>query len=93
MLIKWKSGITIPMDPQAVTDYEIDFTSWLNGGAINTVTATALGCSVDQPEVVENVATFRVHSLVSSQGRVTLRVLAEDGQQEDFSVRFALRNQ
>lgn len=93
MAMKWQPGITIYMDPNSILDYEFDFTAWLDGNTIDTVTAIASGCSVDQPAVDNNVAKFRVHSLIANQGRVTVRILAEDGQRDDFSLRFALRNQ
>lgn len=91
--MKWYPEISIPMDPDAILDYKLDFTGWLDGGTIDTVTATAVGCSVDQPEVTGNIAKIRVHSLTATQAKVTVRVLAEDGQRDDYTIRFTSYDQ
>ena len=93
MITKWYPGITLPMDPDAIHDHEIDFEFWLAEAVIETATSTAVGCSVGQPEVEGSMVKFRVSDLVAEYGKVTIRLLTEDGQQEDFSLRFASHKQ
>lgn len=94
MLLKWHRGITLPQDPNAIVDYEIDFTKWLAAeGSITSVTAVAVGCTVNQPDEANNIVQFRVSDLEQYSCRVTLHLTAADGQEADFSIRFIMATQ
>ena len=75
MITKWYPGITLPMDPDAIHDHEIDFEFWLAEAVIETATSTAVGCSVGQPEVEGSMVKFRVTDLVAVAGSDPLELL------------------
>jgi carbohydrate-binding DOMON domain-containing protein len=84
---KWYPGITIGIDPDAILDYTLDFTQWLEGGALAGVVASATNCICGVASVSGNTAKVRV-SAVTEGASVKLRATTADGQADDFTVRF-----
>lgn len=88
--IQWSPGLTLHMDPNAVLDYTMDFTDWLDGGTLASVTATEIKCTTGSVTLVGNVAKVRV-SAVAFGASVTLRPTAADSQADDFTLNFTPR--
>lgn len=86
--LKWAPGITISVDPDAVLDYTMDFTDWLEGGTLSAAVPTAIKCTAGAATIAGNVVKVRV-SQVLYGAQVTIRVTTADGQSSDFTLRFA----
>lgn len=89
--VKWAPGVTVGMDPDAELDYSLDFTKWLQGGALVSVVATATGCTVSVATFVGSVAKYRVSDVIA-EASVTLRVTTADGQVDDFTINFVAQS-
>jgi hypothetical protein len=85
--LTWKPGETRAQDPHAALDYSMDFGPWLDGGALAGCTATGTNCTAGTPTLAGSVATFRVSDVVLGAS-VTLHVTTQDGQADDFTLKF-----
>lgn len=85
---EWLPGLTIELDPDAVEDYEMDFTNWLSGEASVLASETHENCTASIiGNIVENVVTFRV-SAVEKGASVTIRVESPSGRINNFTTYF-----
>jgi hypothetical protein len=84
----WLPGMTIELDPDAVEDYEMDFTAWLDGEVGITATVEPQNCTAILVSDVDSAAvTFRV-SEVTNGATVTLRVESASGRVNNFTTYF-----
>jgi hypothetical protein len=83
--IDWAPGISITIDPDAILDYTMDFTEWLNGDTIVTATVSGVACDATEREVTPTGVVFRV-SDVGTRGFVKISVATASGQADDFTV-------
>lgn len=89
--IDWAPGISIAIDPDAILDYTMDFTEWLDGDTIATAVVTGTGCEAAEREVTPTGVVMRV-SGVAVRGAVTVNVATTSGQTDDFTVTFVGRH-
>jgi hypothetical protein len=87
--INWKPGLILKIDGNSVRDYTIDWTAWLSGQTITSLTIAPVNCSAVQTLLTSTHLTFRA-SAVLADARVTFRVTTNLGQVEDFSIIFLL---
>jgi hypothetical protein len=84
----WLPGLTIPLDPDAVEDYEMDFTSWLDGELTLAAVVEAENCTGNLLSDADSAAvTFRV-SEVTPGAFVTVRVESTSGRVNNFTTYF-----
>jgi len=86
--VTWLPGLSIPMDPDAILDYEFDLTKWLDGDTLASATASAVNCeAVARTAVADNIVVFRV-SNATKGASITVRVTTVSGQVDDMTVYF-----
>lgn len=84
----WLPGLTISQDPNAVEDYEMDFTNWLDGETNELAEALPTNCTASiVGNINANVVRFRV-SAVAEGAFVTVRVTSSTGRKNDFTTYF-----
>ena len=86
---------TIEKDPDAMLDYTIDFTDWLDliSDAIATHTTTATGgITVQSSSIVgKNVVVWVSGGTVGTPASVTARITTASGRIDDRTVHFRIR--
>ena len=88
----WMPDLIIPVGSDSVLDYSLDFTDWLEGDTISSVTATVSNCTmVNLSHGEGDVVTFRITGMSANAGFVVLRVVTTAGQVENFKIRFGAR--
>lgn len=92
MTIVWKEGLTIPIDPDAVEDFSVDWAGWL--GAEDSLSGVAAINSVNlsaSPPTVEGKSSIVRMSGFSTPASVTLRATSTSGRVADRTIKFAVR--
>lgn len=85
---EWRAGLTISLDPDAVEDYEFDFTQWMDGETGLIATEVHENCAASIVGSIENnIVVVRV-SQVTQNASVTVRVESGTGRRNDFTTYF-----
>lgn len=88
-VIDWLPGLTIALDPDAVEDYEFDFSEWMEGETSIVAAAIHENCTASVVgNVVDGVVVVRV-SEVTQNALVTVRVESTSGRRNDFTTYFS----
>ena len=85
--MKWRSGITVPIDPDAVKDYVFDWKKWL---ATDTIKSYVLTPSLTVTVVADSNDTTTVTVWVSAtaSGTVKCHVVSVGEREDDRTVGF-----
>jgi len=98
--LNWRDGLEIVLDPDATRDYRIDWTRWLgtSGNAVASVQAVAAsGISASIESSDSTSAVLRVTGGTIEAGAqytdraVTVRATFADGQVDDWTITFRVR--
>jgi hypothetical protein len=85
---------TIDKDPNAVLDYTVDFTAWLDAAsdAIASHTATGTGVTVQSSAVVgKTVVVWVSGGVVRVKGSVVVRITTTGGRVDDRTIFFKIK--
>lgn len=89
--IKWSPGVTLDVDPDAVLDYSLDFTTYLEGNTIANAVAIPEGCDANVQLQDDNSVRFRASNF-AAKCSATIRITMADGQSDDFTLKFKAKN-
>jgi hypothetical protein len=85
--VKWSPGVKLDVDPDAILDFTLDFTAWLEGNTISSASVIAVGCTANVTLQDTTSVRFRASAFVG-KGQATIRVNCADGQRDDFTIKF-----
>lgn len=87
-IVSWKPGLSIVQDPDAVRDYALDFTKFLEGETLASVDITAAVCTAVQQGAL-GAASIKIRvSAVAEGASVRLHLTTSSGQEDDRTVLF-----
>lgn len=79
-------------DPVAILDYYIDWTSWLNGRSISSVTAEAENVTLVEDQLEGLVHRIRVSGgVVGENAEVSSVLICSDGTKDRRSIRLKIK--
>lgn len=84
--VVWKPTLLLPQDPDATLDYTLDFTPYLEGDTIDSVTVTGQGCTVEKRTSDATTVTVRVSAVVD-RASVTASITRASGQRDDRTIK------
>ena len=85
--IKWSPGVKLDVDPDAILDFTLDFTEWLEGNTITSASVIVTGCTANVTLQTTTSVRFRASAFVG-KGQATIRLVCADGQGDDFTIKF-----
>lgn len=89
----WLPGLTLSLDPDAIEDYEMEFTRWLRGETLSSVEVAAVNCTAAlRGAIVDTLAVVRVQS-VAAGASVTVSPVSSTGRRNDFTINFRPKQQ
>lgn len=89
--MKWRKGITVAKDPDAVLDWAWEFVDWLESGdSLSSKTVTEeTGITVDSSEISgTQVIVWLSGGTAGTSYDVMVRPATVDGRSDDFTVTF-----
>jgi hypothetical protein len=82
--ITWPYSVRVPMDPDAVLDYAIDWSDWLaDGETISSATWTVSGATKGTDSVVGGIATVWLSVPSGSQISAACLVATDSGRSDE----------
>lgn len=93
-VVNKKGWPVIDKDPDAVLDYVVDWTDWLNdiSDTINTHTVTAVGCTVDSSsKTTLKVTAFISGGRVGEVAKATFRIVTVGLRTEERTIYFNIK--
>lgn len=90
---------TFEKDPNAVLDYELDWTAWLGTDTINSATWTYVGTPTGQPTLSsQTIVSGKIAKIWASGGELgqdypfRCRIVTTGGRTDDRTVTFKIRD-
>ena len=85
--MKWRSGITVPLDPDALKDYVFDWEDWLASDTIASYVLTP-SATVTVNADSNDTTTVTVWVSATASGTLNCHITTTGGRQDDRTVSF-----